>query len=754
MSNVMSPFAPADLYASADGGQPPPAPVGEALLSPFAEPMMAEAQGALDAQVAEALLAEFADEEFAEALDALADEVAGRHLRGAGTWSASGAPVLDLEQARAWMDSVAGEADRVLSDLEAYFGDRPVDSLREGEVSAAAGRGDGDMEVGPLDAQEYFLDKLVKKVKKVAQGVGKLAKKGLAVVGKFLPLGQLFAMLRKLIRPLLDRVLQKAIGKLPAPLRPLATRLAGKLRGAAGLAGAGELADDETPDDEYGPRDALADEFDQQLAELVLAPNEAVVEQLLTEADAVEDGLHEYGAPGPLHDLDAARQRLARELAEAVPGEPPTAQMEQFIPAVMAAMPLIKAGVRIIGRQRVENFVAGALAKLISGMVGPQAAQLLSRHIASAGLGLLGLEAETGDPTVGMEALVAAAEDTVRQVMSLPAASLADELLVEAEVQEAFADAAARHLPAAVLRPEVVETEAEGGHAIWVLMPRATRPCFRYKKYGRLIPVRISRPLARSVQLSGGDTLERRLLDAGVRAWPVAGEMEVYELLEGGDLGHVAAFEGADPDGIAAVAGEFERLDATAAGLLAGHPRLAMTGRRGRPGRGRRGGARYYRLRVGGRPLRRRRLFALRLDLTAPQPVLALHLCVGERDAHALAAHLERRDLVQVVSTVRRLLDPAAQRGIAQRLTRTLRARGVQLPPDAAQQLAGRLADAALRAVSAQLPAAAATLAQAAKDPAAGVTLTFGFTFTDKDAITAGEPATPTLTIRPGKLRD
>jgi hypothetical protein len=51
---------------------------------------------------------------------------------------------------------------------------------------------------------------------------------------------------------------------------------------------------------------------------------------------------------------------------------------------------------------------------------------------------------------------------------------------LETEVQEAFAAAAARHLPAAVLRPELVEGESVGEHAVWMMMPRVTRPCFRY----------------------------------------------------------------------------------------------------------------------------------------------------------------------------------------------------------------------------------------------------------------------------------
>jgi hypothetical protein len=757
---VTSPFAPAHLYAAAAGGEPPVATVGKALMTPFAESMTVYGQDELDTEAADALLAELADEEFEEALNALTDEAACRHLRSTGTWSpSSGAPVLVTTEAEQWIESVAAEADRVLGNLEAYFADRPADSLRDGEIEAASGLGEwaSTALTGPLAAQDQFLGALLDKAKKVAAGVTKIAKKGLSAVGRLLPMGPLFGILRKLVGPLLKRVLDKAIGRLPAPLRPLATQLASRL---GGRLGAGEAEGGE-----QGSQHNLAEAFDRQVTEIVLAPNEAAIEQTLAEASAMAGDGYETAGSGAIHDLDVARDRLARELADDATGQPPTAQMEQFIPVVMAAMPLIRTGVRIVGRQRVENFIAGALARIIQGMLGPQAARLLSRQIASTGLSMLGLEAEAdGWPTLGTEALVAAAEDTVRHVMSLPPESLTDELLLETEIQEAFTEAAARHLPAVVLRPEVVEGGSAGEHAIWVMMPRATRPCYRYKKYSRIIPVRVTRPMARSVVLAAGETLESRMLDAGVHSWPVDGEMEIYELLPGGQLGHVVAFETGDraageTEDISAATLEFEELTGMAAAVLARDPRLAATGRWGRPGipgHGRRPGTRYYRLRFGGQGLRRRHhhLFGLRFDLTAPQPVLCLHLRIGERDAHALVGYLERRDLTQVVSLVRGLVGPAAQQTIARRLEQMLTKHGIPLTPGAGPPLAGRLADAMLRAVSQQLPSAAATLTRAAKDPAAGVTLTFGFTFPDKDTIATAGPETPTLKIRAGSHHD
>ena len=722
-AGAISPFAPVTLSGGA--GQvvaaPPP---GQVLHSPFAEAATAVGQNDLGAEAAGALLAELDDPRFAEALEMLEDEAAARHLQSVGTWSnESAAPVLATADTTQWITELAEEADRVLGALEAHFGDRSADSLQAEEINAVAGIRASDGYPNPLDAQQLFLGGLLDKAKKLASGVGKLAKKGFAFAGR-LALGPLFGILRKLVRPLLRKVLDSAIGRLPASLRPLAGQLAAKLKGS------GELTAEEN----------LAEEFDRDVTAAVTAPNESTVDQ------QPEEG---YEGPGPGHDLDDARARLGRELASADPGVPPTEQLEQFIPVVMAALPLIRTGIGIIGRDKVVNGIAGPLSQLIAGMVGADAAKLLSRHIASAGLGLLGLEADS-DGSLGGEALVAATEDTVRQVMTLPPESLEHELLLETEVQDAFAEAAARHLPAAVLRPELVERELDGEHGVWVMMPRATKPCFRYKKYGRVIPVRLTRPVARAVVLSGGETLERRLLESGVQAWPVDGEVELYELLPGGRPGHLAAYESAD------TAYEFEELTSTAATLLAGNPRLARTDRHRGSGH-RRAGGRYFRFRRHGRPLHRghRQGLVVGFDLTAPQPVLRVNLIIGERDSHELAAQLQRRQLVQVVSTVRRLLDDAALQTMTTRLDRLMTKHGITAAAGVGGQLARHLADGMLRTVSQQLPASAQALAQAAQDPAPGATLTFTFSFADRAAVAAGTPAgDPAVTIRPGMHRD
>ena len=246
-------------------------------------------------------------------------------------------------------------------------------------------------------------------------------------------MGPVFAMLRKLVRPLLKRVLAKALNRLPAPLRGPATQLAQRL----GIA-------------EAEAEPSLAEGFDAQLAELLLAPSDAAQEQVLGEATADEGS---WESEDPIADLDRARATLAQQLSEAEPGRPPTEQLEQFIPVVMAAMPLIRTGVKIVGRDRIKNFLAGQLATLIQGYVGAQAARALAPHVADTGLRLLSLEA--APEQLGAEALVDTLQETIADVMSLPAEALEDPLRLEAEIGDALGAAAVQHLPPAVLRDDL-----------------------------------------------------------------------------------------------------------------------------------------------------------------------------------------------------------------------------------------------------------------------------------------------------------
>ena len=755
-SYASSPFAAAALFRPdasteelSNGAAGPSA--GSSISTPFAEALASYDEAQLEAETFEALLAEFEDEDFVPALQALADEAAARHLTGASSWTESEQGMArSAAEAQQWMEAVADRSDRLLAELESHFGQRPVESLAPGEIESVAGGPTEQSLGGPPDTLQMFEGGLLGKVTKVVRGVGK-------VLGK-VALGPLFGVLRKLVRPLLRRVLQRAIGKLPPEHRPLAEKLRGKFGGKPTGTAAGPTTPTEpaahppaatpsAPDaDAAAPAEPstqqLADEFDSRLAEALLGP-EGTAGELL---DRYEREIPQPAETGPYAALDAGRQRLAQQLIAAEPGRAPTAELEEFIPVVMAAMKLIKMGVRVIGRPRVVGFIAKLLANLIKGMVGEQPARVLSRHIADAGLRLLGLEAEhRGDPMLGAEALVAATEDAIREVLSLPAESLDSELLLEAAVQEAFTAAAVRHFPGEVLRPELTEStgssEAEDNErGIWIMYPRAARPHYRYKKFTVIQPVRITRALARSVILTDGETLEDRLLDAGARRWPVAGEVHRYELLPGAELGHLAAYEipGEMPS-YAEAARQFELVPPT-------HPLAHPAG----PQR-----TTVVRVVVPGLALRPSSPFSLRLDLAGPKPQLRLHLHFGERAAHELAEHVTQHRMAAVVAAVRRHVGPPLRGALADRLVRKLGKHGITLAEGRSRMLAAELAEAVARAAAHRLPASADALRTAARDPKAGLTMTFEFGFANREAIKHGRViGTPTLSIHSGLHRD
>jgi hypothetical protein len=87
---------------------------------------------------------------------------------------------------------------------------------------------------------------------------------------------------------------------------------------------------------------------------------------------------------------------------------------------------------------------------------------------------------------------------------------------------------------------------------------------------------------------------------------------------------------------------------------------------------------------------------------------------------------------------------------LGRRLHRVLTRRGVAATEVAAGAAASRIADGLASAFASQIVAVAPQLSAAAKDPQAGVTLAFAFTYPSRDALAAGQPGAPQLTVTPG----
>jgi hypothetical protein len=722
-----------------------PAPTPATLESPFGsgyarEPDRGEAE--LLAEAAQETLAELEDEDFTDALEALVDEAAARHLADAGSWSVPPSDAQAHELLQQWIEPLATQAERALDTLAEQLGGIDVHSVGEGEVAQLL---DSTGEYGSTGNEVFdnFLGSLLRKAKSAVSGAVSLARRGLDAVGKLLPIGVILGKLKALVRPLLDKVLQAAIGRLPASVQPIARTLAAKL-------GLGPAAGHEAEADSEDTVARLEAELDARLAGLLVPGAEAPAGEAPAEGRSV------------VGELDDARARLAQQLAE-LPAGSPAAEIEQFIPAVLAVRPLVKLGISMIGRDKVVGFIADRVAGLVQPLIGPDGARQLSRPLVDVGLRALGFEAAAADgATLAGEALASTVEGTVLRLTELPAQAFADELQLEAAIQTAFAQAAAASMPGQLLRPDLPERETAGEGGVWILMPRSARPRYRYRRYSRALVIPISRQVARTVPWSDGGTLESHLLDRGAGTWPVTAEVELYETLPGAQLGHLAA----DPDPARGEASELQPLTPEIAGLLLREPGLGRDGsgrghhsghqhhRRPWPGR------RYYRVRpvgcapVGtpaGRPQHR---VAVRLSLTGPAPALRVVLRLTERQGHEL---LNRLDPAARRTTADR---PGALAGITGRLRAVLPGRvvrrlvraGVVADAAAAGPIADRVLGGVLTAVSEFLGQRSHLLTAAVRDPAPGVTLTVTFAGITKQSLATALPAGQ-VSVTPGWAR-
>ncbi len=690
------------------------------LASPFSEALVGSTPSESEAAYY-SLFDELQDEDFDEAVQALTDEAAGRSLAEAPDWYAE--EHLEARGVEEWMAGIAAEADQLLGHLERHFAARSPESLAGGEFETVMGEALA-AQGHPLD-REGFIGALARKARSLAKGAAGLARRGVALAARSVLLGPLLGLLRKLVPSLLRRVLRSARNTLPERVRADADTLASKLGVPLTPATA-----------------TLAELFDGELARSVVTDGEPELEW---------EGGADSASDGTVARLDAARAELADRIAEADSGSVLTSELEQFIPAVMAALPLVRAGIGLLGREKVVAFLARPLAELMKGHVGPEATRALSRAIADKGLRLLRLEAQDeSNPLLGAEALTSMVEDTVRAVGELPPESLAEPLRLRAEVQEAFVEAAARHLPDEVLRGDLQSDEVEGQSAVWVLLPRGPARRYRYRKCSSVFPTRVSRNVARAIALADGGTLEQRLLDEGVSSWPAEAEVHLYETLPGTHLGHLAMAEARDEQAGPLDPGEFEELTSQSAALLLNQPGLARHSiHAGGVGR------RYYRVVLrGGSPTarKRRRRIALQLVLTGPRPALRVHLHLGEREAHRIGELLTQGADVRLVAAFRSLVPGLAARALPARLSaQSRRTPGAELTAQQAGVLASAVGERMVTALAAQLRALAPALVAATRDPAPGVTLTFAFTFADRAALAAGRPDVPTVTVRPGR---
>jgi hypothetical protein len=630
-----------------------------------------------------------------------------------------------------WVEPVREQATTMLENLAEDLTNVDAPSLTESEVDRIFEQYE-PRETGLEQHFEQFLGSLWKKAKKVVSGVVNVAKKGIAMATKLIPgLSGLLDRLKRLVNPLLQRVLKMAMDRLPAQLRPAARLLARRF--IPGFKG--ELETEAEMEEEGQPAvpdvTVLQRELDYGIASLALVADETEQETILSE--------HSYATEregeGALASYYEARATLVDQLEQ---GQDPRQALEQFIPAVMAILPVVRTVIGIIGRPKVVSFIAGYLAKLIERYVGPGQSQALSKAIVDVGLRMISLETPSDREVqqLGPAALVGTIEDTMRRVAELDEATFEDRNLLEAAVNEAFQEAAAENFPTTELVPEV--QEVSNIRAAWVPMPLGGRRKY-YKKYSHVFDVEITPQMASTIRTFGGKTLAAYLNDKlGVKP-PVRARVAIYQSLPGGWPSRISGFERIAPGAPAKVGvAQLHPLTRDAAAVLLQQPRL-----------GRRVGGRYMRTR--NRPAIGQRLYSLRVAGVAPSSgrrsseanvtldfradEYRVSMFLGENEAQQIAARLRRRDIAGALAIARRVYADGVRMALSGDIRRRVRIKHEsfdhedflggalrRLSPITSRALSDKVVEWVGKALSEYFQTKAAELLSAADDRAEGVT--------------------------------
>ena len=229
------------------------------------------------------LLAEMYDESFNDAVRELAAEAVAHNVeRLSVDFQDTERSAMHAEQVlHEHFAPLAEQTEMLLEQLAQAFARYDVHSLTEQEVDRI-----GEQflpTAGQLTPTfEDFLGKIFKKATGLVKGAVNLAKKGIGALGK-LGLGPILKKLKGFVWPLLKRVVNFALGKLPANLRPLAQKLASKLLGMKEA----EAFDTEGAGGAF-PAAASGEhvqfEFDIQAVQLLFAADEAEMEQFVGES--------------------------------------------------------------------------------------------------------------------------------------------------------------------------------------------------------------------------------------------------------------------------------------------------------------------------------------------------------------------------------------------------------------------------------------------------------------------------------------
>jgi hypothetical protein len=680
-----------------------------------------------EAQELRELLYELYDQELDETLGQIAEEAwhaASERAEMFGETIGSPSAEQFLEE---WISPLRTQAETLIDSVSEAFANLDTASLTENQVDEIFERFEPHG-TGLESYFEDFLGGLVNKLKGFAKKAIDVAKKGLS----FLPLGFLLKKVHGIIPALMRRVLRIALDRLPESVRPYARQLAQRI-----------LPQGEEGEDLVGATSApdpseIQQEFDLQLASLLFAP-ESEQEEIVAEAQYAAEQEAEGATLETLHE---ARARFVDEIEK---GVAPQEALENFLPAVMAVMPIVRMVVKVLGRDKLVRALASPLASFVGRYVPPAAAGQLSNAIVDTGLRLLSLEAPTTTEVqqLAPQAIASAVEDTVARLGELDEATLEHPALLEAAITEAFHEAAAENFPPQLLIPELHEATVGG---TWVAMPLGRKRKY-YKKYTKVFDVEITPQIADALKIAGF------LKDHMRVTTPVQARVHLYQATFGTTYHRVARLEqgvGGLGKGMRHARRLFHPLTTAAAGTLLREPKL---GRDMPPGAGRRRhripvGKRFYYLEIAGaRPVQptgtttaaraaagRSSEVNVTLDFTKDEFRVFAYL--SEADAQDIATKLRNRDVTAAIIAGKKLYEAGLSTALSGDIARHVKILSEELPQEQLfGGLLGRLTDQIKgllakkvsqwigKAWSDYVQSRSAEFITATEDPADGVTL-------------------------------
>jgi len=702
-----------------------------------------EAGGLIDPKAEEyvAFLNELYDEEFDEALFGLVHEAAAiyetRFMHEQGDTQTIGYQAERLLNQH--FAPLVAETEAMLGTLAAEFSRRDPNSLTENEIETIVERYQPSIALTP--SFEDFWGAIKKAAKKVLKKGVDLAKKGIRAAAKLA-----LQKLKPLVKPLLKEVIQKAIGKLPSKYQPMVKKLAEQIPFLKGIEGSDEYLSENAETCEIAQ---IQYEFNQHVANLLFAHTE--VEQDLEVAQV----LTEQPVPNtyPLAELDHARDQFVENLTHLKEGENPTPHIENFVQAIL---PALRVGIKLVGREKVVDFLAGLLGKLLKKFVDPQYVPSLSKAIVDAGLRLPPLLMETTAEEASSpaaSAVTATVEETVRRVAALPDYILDDQELLEGFALEAFEQAAAANLPPVLpedtyrKRPELAEARRLRG--AWIMMPRGRRK--RFKKFSRTIPASITPHKVSAIETFEGISLKEFLEDElGLAPGEeVEALVHLYESIPGTHLPDISRLDENTP-GLGTQGGyeQLHPLTREAAGVLLGEPEL---GREVDPRdladpHTNTVGQRFYYLEIPGKkPLmvpgpagrtNARRPSRVRLALDFPKNEIRVFLFLSEIRAQEIAVKLRQHaHKGAVAAQLQGFVDRGLRRALTSGFGRRLKIVHEAVMPDqysgalrrlpslVPQVLLGHLKEWVLKGLSDHMKQRPEEFIKAAEDTADGVTL-------------------------------